>query len=74
MLPRDRQSLETSGLAYYHQSGSKANGWLNPSIRKCNTVDLIVEVVQRYPVDGIQLDDHFAALSLATTTYQALSK
>lgn len=22
-------------------------------------VDLIVEVVQRYPVDGIQLDDHF---------------
>lgn len=22
-------------------------------------VNLIVEVVQRYPVDGIQLDDHF---------------
>ncbi len=42
-------------------SGSKGNGWLNPfhpQVQKF-LVDLIVEVVQRYPVDGIQLDDHF---------------
>jgi uncharacterized lipoprotein YddW (UPF0748 family) len=43
------------------QSGSKGNGWLNPfhpQVQQFLT-DLIVEVVQRYPVDGIQLDDHF---------------
>ena len=36
--------------------------WLNPThpeVRKFLT-DLIVDVVQRYPVDGIQLDDHFS--------------
>ena len=36
-------------------------GWLNPfhpEVQQFMT-DLIVEVVQRYPVDGIQLDDHF---------------
>ncbi|MEM8810903.1 MAG: family 10 glycosylhydrolase [Cyanobacteria bacterium P01_G01_bin.38] len=35
--------------------------WLNPfhpEVQQFLT-DLIVEVVQRYPVDGIQLDDHF---------------
>lgn len=43
------------------QSGSKGNGWLNPFHPQVQQflVDLIVEVVQRYPVDGIQLDDHF---------------
>ena len=43
------------------QSGSKGNGWLNPFHPPSQQflVDLIVEVVQRYPVDGIQLDDHF---------------
>ncbi len=37
-------------------------GWLNPlhpEVQQFLT-DLIVEVVKRYPVDGIQLDDHFA--------------
>ncbi|KAM3102016.1 glycoside hydrolase family 10 protein [Phormidesmis sp. 146-12] len=37
-------------------------GWLNPShpaVQQFLT-DLIVDVVKRYPVDGIQLDDHFA--------------
>ena len=36
--------------------------WLNPmhpEVRQFLT-DLIVDVVQRYPVDGIQLDDHFS--------------
>ena len=36
--------------------------WLNPShdrVRKF-MVDLITDVVQRYPVAGIQLDDHFS--------------
>lgn len=36
--------------------------WLNPAhpqVQKFIT-DLIVDAVQRYPVDGIQLDDHFA--------------
>ncbi len=43
------------------QSGNKGNGWLNPfhpQVQQFLT-DLIVEVVQRYGVDGIQLDDHF---------------
>jgi uncharacterized lipoprotein YddW (UPF0748 family) len=38
------------------------NAWLNPShdrVRKF-MVDLIADVVKRYPVAGIQLDDHFA--------------
>jgi uncharacterized lipoprotein YddW (UPF0748 family) len=36
-------------------------GWLNPFHPEVQQflVDLIAEVVQRYPVDGIQLDDHF---------------
>ena len=44
-----------------NQSGGKGNGWLNPFHPQVQQflVDLIVEVVQRYPVDGIQLDDHF---------------
>lgn len=36
--------------------------WLNPThpeVRQFLT-DLIVDVVKRYPVDGIQLDDHFS--------------
>lgn len=43
------------------RSGGKENGWLNPFHPTVQQflVDLIVEVVQRYPVDGIQLDDHF---------------
>lgn len=43
------------------RSGSKGSGWLNPFHPQVQQllVDLIVEVVQRYPVDGIQLDDHF---------------
>jgi uncharacterized lipoprotein YddW (UPF0748 family) len=38
------------------------NAWLNPihdRVRKF-MVDLIADVVCRYPVDGIQLDDHFS--------------
>ncbi|MEM6835618.1 MAG: family 10 glycosylhydrolase [Cyanobacteria bacterium P01_C01_bin.120] len=44
------------------QEASGANqGWLNPFHPEVQTflVELITEVVQRYPVDGIQLDDHF---------------
>lgn len=43
------------------QTGSKGSGWLNPFHPQVQQllVHLIVEVVQRYPVDGIQLDDHF---------------
>ena len=43
------------------RSGSKGNGWLNPFHPQVQQflVDLVVEVVQRYAVDGIQLDDHF---------------
>jgi uncharacterized lipoprotein YddW (UPF0748 family) len=40
----------------------QGQGWLNPfhpEVQKFIT-DLIVEVVTRYPVDGIQLDDHFS--------------
>jgi uncharacterized lipoprotein YddW (UPF0748 family) len=38
------------------------NAWLNPAddrVRKF-MVDLITDVVRRYPVDGIHLDDHFS--------------
>ncbi|MEO1399869.1 MAG: family 10 glycosylhydrolase [Cyanobacteria bacterium J06635_1] len=54
ILPRPLRNfqLEISG-------GNLA--WLNPfhpEVQQFLT-DLIVEVVQRYPVDGIQLDDHF---------------
>ena len=44
-----------------NSSGGKGNGWLNPFHPTVQQflVDLIVEVVQRYLVDGIQLDDHF---------------
>jgi uncharacterized lipoprotein YddW (UPF0748 family) len=38
------------------------NGWLNPGddrVRKF-IIDLITDVVNRYPVAGIQLDDHFS--------------
>lgn len=36
-------------------------GWLNPFHLEVQQFlrDLIVEIVQRYPVEGIQLDDHF---------------
>ena len=39
----------------------KKQGWLNPFHADVQQflIDLIVEVVTRYPVDGIQLDDHF---------------
>lgn len=39
----------------------KEQGWLNPFHADVQQflVDLIVEVVTRYPIDGIQLDDHF---------------
>lgn len=38
------------------------NAWLNPSHDRVRNfmVDLIADVVRRYPVDGIQLDDHFS--------------
>ena len=36
--------------------------WLNPMHPEVRQflIDLIVDVVERYPVDGIQLDDHFS--------------
>ena len=36
--------------------------WLNPMHPEVRQflIDLIVDVVKRYPVDGIQLDDHFS--------------
>jgi uncharacterized lipoprotein YddW (UPF0748 family) len=38
------------------------NVWLNPAHDRVRrfTIDLITDVVRRYPVDGIQLDDHFS--------------
>ena len=57
-----------SGIAKKHpdwltttESGEKGRGWLNPFHPKVQQflTDLIVDVVKRYPVDGIQLDDHF---------------
>lgn len=57
-----------SAIARRHQdwltttrAGKKGEGWLNPFHLEVQSFlkDLIVEVVQRYPVDGIQLDDHF---------------
>ncbi|MEM6520960.1 MAG: family 10 glycosylhydrolase [Cyanobacteria bacterium P01_C01_bin.70] len=49
-------------LWHLKQEATGANqGWLNPFHPEVQTflVDLITEVVQRYAVDGIQLDDHF---------------
>jgi uncharacterized lipoprotein YddW (UPF0748 family) len=38
------------------------NAWLNPGHDRVRRfiVDLIADIVGRYPVDGIQLDDHFS--------------
>lgn len=46
------------------QSGEKVkdfSGWLNPFHPEVQQflIDLIVDVAKRYPIDGIQLDDHF---------------
>ncbi|MBD2776484.1 family 10 glycosylhydrolase [Iningainema tapete] len=46
------------------QSGEKTKdfaGWLNPFHPEVQQfiVNLIVDVAKRYPIDGIQLDDHF---------------
>ena len=49
-------------LWYLKQEVAGANqGWLNPFHPEVQQflVDLIADVVARYPVDGIQLDDHF---------------
>ena len=62
----DPQNSQTSNsinpLAALRQAVlGKEQGWLNPFHADVQQflVDLIVEVVTRYPVDGIQLDDHF---------------
>jgi uncharacterized lipoprotein YddW (UPF0748 family) len=58
MLDRQGNSQRINGA-----NGQRdPNAWLNPShdrVRKF-MVDLIADLVQRYPVAGIQLDDHFA--------------
>lgn len=43
------------------EAAGMTQGWLNPFHPEVQQllIDLIAEVVQRYPVDGIQLDDHF---------------
>jgi uncharacterized lipoprotein YddW (UPF0748 family) len=43
------------------QDESNQQAWLNPIHPQVQQflVDLIVEVAKRYPIDGIQLDDHF---------------
>ena len=62
----DSQNSQTSNsinpLAALRQAVlGKEQGWLNLFHADVQQflVDLIVEVVTRYPVDGIQLDDHF---------------
>ena len=57
--------LDTHGNAQRIKSANNTldpNAWLNPThdrVRKF-MVDLIADVVGRYPVAGIQLDDHFS--------------
>lgn len=49
-------------LWHLQKEAAGANqGWLNPFHPAVQQflIDLIVEVVEHYPVDGIQLDDHF---------------
>jgi uncharacterized lipoprotein YddW (UPF0748 family) len=67
-LARQHQDLLTIDLHHNIQRIQGANGrqdpnaWLNPChdrVRKF-IIDLITDVVNRYPVAGIQLDDHFS--------------
>jgi uncharacterized lipoprotein YddW (UPF0748 family) len=57
--------LDTRGNSQRINSANQTldpNAWLNPAqdrVRKF-MVDLIADVVRRYPVAGIQLDDHFS--------------
>jgi uncharacterized lipoprotein YddW (UPF0748 family) len=57
--------LDTQGNSQRINSANQIldpNAWLNPAhdrVRKF-MVDLIADVVRRYPVAGIQLDDHFS--------------
>ena len=55
LLPKPLQNLQLELTG-----GNLA--WLNPMHPEVRQflIDLIVDVVKRYPVDGIQLDDHFS--------------
>ena len=58
MLHPDWLSMTRDGK---HEDKTNNQAWLNPAHPEVQQflVDLIVEVAKRYPVDGIQLDDHF---------------
>lgn len=61
--PRSAHPLLPGPLQNFQMEITGGNiAWLNPmhpEVRQFLT-DLIVDVVKRYPVDGIQLDDHFS--------------
>ena len=57
--------LDTRGNSQRIQTANNTldpNVWLNPAHDRVRRfmIDLIADVVRRYPVDGIQLDDHFS--------------
>lgn len=57
---RDRRLPQPIDAVRLEVAGAN-QAWLNPFHPKVQQflTDLIVDVVKRYPVDGIQLDDHF---------------
>ncbi|MEL6399390.1 MAG: family 10 glycosylhydrolase [Cyanobacteria bacterium J06626_4] len=61
-LPTTPRAPVIRSLWHLQQEATGASqGWLNPFHPEVQQllIDLIAEVVQRYPVEGIQLDDHF---------------
>lgn len=61
MIPAN-STIARSHPEWLTHTNHQGQAWLNPvhpQVQQFLT-DLIVEVVERYPVDGIQLDDHFA--------------
>jgi uncharacterized lipoprotein YddW (UPF0748 family) len=64
---------ETRGGTKYIKSNEDGWAWLNPLCKDVENffINLITDVVRRYDVDGIQLDDHFCLpikLGYDTTT------
>ena len=56
------QRKDGSHLFFHGENNEHRLAWLNPARPEVQKllIDLIVEVVTKYNVDGIQLDDHFA--------------
>lgn len=57
----DWVTMRRDGNSIFHVHGDDNSVWLNPMHPQVQQflVDLIVEAIQRYDLDGIQLDDHF---------------